>query len=84
MKVTWLPVRLRARSAPERLPHLAKGLGDATLSDLDKMHVLHNATFKSYLISKISYIGLQVGYRVLYGLIYPAETYHGRLPNCGF
>lgn len=44
MKVTWLPVRLRARSAPERLPHLAKGLGDATLSDLDKMHVLHNAT----------------------------------------
>ena len=39
MKVTWLPVRLRARSAPERLPHLAKGLGDATLSDLDQMHV---------------------------------------------
>lgn len=26
--------RLRARSAPERLPHLAKGLGDATLSSL--------------------------------------------------
>lgn len=35
---------LRARSAPERLPHLAKGLGDATLSalPLNSFH-LHSA-----------------------------------------
>ena len=30
-------LRLRARSAPERLPHLAKGLGDATVSRLASM-----------------------------------------------
>ena len=32
--------RLRARSAPERLPHLAKGLGDATLSTLMNLAVM--------------------------------------------
>lgn len=40
------PLRLRARSAPERLPHLAKGLGDATLSALLRKIYRHHVPVK--------------------------------------
>ncbi|CAE6954851.1 PDK [Symbiodinium sp. CCMP2592] len=44
-QLLWLAEELRARSAPERLPHLAKGLGDACLT---LSEVLVSAEFRRH------------------------------------
>eukprot|EP00913_Durusdinium_trenchii_P003306 g3060.t1 len=54
---------LRARSAPERLPHLAKGLGDATLSLSD---VLDSAEFRRHVgesFPELPHLGDSLGVR---------------------